>query len=863
MPRRIPTVALGGILALVVGSVVVAQHPWRRAMPSVVVADVPAPARAAAAAALAQAGWREVSEPVWAGEEGVWRAPGTCRLFFAALASVDGNHDVYSAEVQVDADGRLGRLGKAAALLETPAGDEGAPVACGGWLAFPTCVGGRVQSITCVRISDPSHPQVYALERPADSIVLAWRDAAGRAWLDMAVTWGEQRDLVSVDPEARRVAPGEADLRYVPAARGEQAWLPNLVSRVRELPGVGPEKIAFLENVFFVVTDWLTRLAHGRAVTPVTPEPELMRSPSAAAPPLPVAAEGEPTTPAGPAVQATPSPMPTPEGRLLADGIVWRGSVKPDAARPYAAVEVIDIDPALLQLKMVPGTWEPRPTTGLVGSGVIPNEDWPALVAAFNGGFAAMHGQYGMMVDRKVYLPARDGVATVAVYEDGTIRMGTWGRDLVQTPDMVSYRQNCPPLIENGAITAETGKLTLWGLSVSDEVYLYRSGLGVTKDGHLLYVCGRSLSAYTLARALQMAGAWYAMQLDVDEFHVAFITYEVQPAQAGGPPAVTGRKLLADMRGFDTFFLKPFQLDFFYLVRRPQPRAQAVRWAPAAQGSAETPVELAQPLPGKIAFAANQDGNWDVYTLIPGRPQSVQRLTNDPADDLYPAWSRDGRRLAFTSRRDGNSEIYVMDPQDGAVRRVTAAPSEEWAPCWAPDGLRIAYQSDRNGQSDIYVAAVDGSGETRLTPMVGNHEAPDWSPDGQTLAFDSDQETAGEVSASISLYLMDADGSNHRRVASYAESPRWSPDGKAIAFTSRRAGYWQVYVMNADGSGLRQVTDGAWDHRYPAWSPDGRWLAFAANRQGRWQLYASAIDGGETLCLTSGPGDSSFPSWGP
>ncbi len=112
---------------------------------------------------------------------------------------------------------------------------------------------------------------------------------------------------------------------------------------------------------------------------------------------------------------------------------------------------------------MVPGTWEPRPSTGLVGSGVIPAEEWPSLVAGFNGGFAAMHGAFGMMVDRKVYLPARDGIATLAVYEDGSIRMGTWGKDLRQTPDMVSYRQNCPPLIENGTITAEDGQTDALG----------------------------------------------------------------------------------------------------------------------------------------------------------------------------------------------------------------------------------------------------------------------------------------------------------------------------------------------------------------------------------------------------------------
>ena len=861
MHRRVGGVALGCILALVALVVGVSRYAWRNVPPGVAVADVPEPVRQAAAVALAQVGWSDISEPVWAGAEGTWQGPSTYRLFFAGPAGTEGTHDVYSVGARVEADGLVRPLGRASVVVQTPAGDEGAPVAGGRWLAFATRVAGRCQSVTCVRLDDLSQQEVYGFEQPADDARLRWQyDGAGAFCLEVVATWGAREALLRLDPETRHVVLGQEELRYMPAAKGEQAWLPNLVSRVRELPGVGPEKIAFLENLFFVATDWIARLAHGQLVAKAPASAVLEPSPMVQAP---TASPGPATPTAWVGRVPSPSPVPTAEGRRLADGIVWRGSVKPDMARPYVDAEVVEIDPTLLQIKIVPGTWEPRPTTGLVGSGVIPSDDWPALVAAFNGGFAAMHGQYGMMVDRKVYLPARDGVATLAVYEDGSIRMGTWGRDLTQTPDMVSYRQNCPPLIENGTITAETGKLTLWGLSVSDEVYLYRSGLGLTKDGRLLYVCGRSLSAYTLARALQMAGAWYAMQLDVDEFHVAFITYDVQPNQGGGPPTVTGHKLLPNMRGFDTFFLKPFQLDFFYLVRRPQPLPQAVRPAASSQSTADQAAVLAQPLVGKIAFAANRGGEWDVYSMIPGRPESVERLTDDPADDLYPAWSRDGRKLAFASRRSGNLDIYILDPTTRALEWVTDAPSEEWAPAWAPDGQRIAYQSDRNGQSDVYVIALGARGETRLTPMVGNHEAPDWSPDGQTLAFDSDQETAGQVSASISLYLMNADGSNHRRVLGYAESPRWSPDGRTIAFTSRRAGYWQVYVIHADGSGLRQVTNGAWDHRYPTWSPDGRWLAFAANRQGQWDVYVTSADGGEEIRLTSGMGDCSFPSWGP
>lgn len=869
MLKRWHIIGLGLVLILLilVLSLVYRGAPGFRA--EAAVAEVPAMVQEAVMYKLVASGYHTVASPAWAGAQTGWRSPGRYRLFFAARTAVAGA-DVYTAEVSTDANGQVSRMLQVARLTNTPAGDETAPVLASGWLAFATRVAGRYQSITCIPLGERQRSDVYAFASPAEEVKLGWRPGpAGQApRLSVVAGQGAEQVQLSIDPAARRVEPSATALQYVPAVRGEMAWLPNLVSRVRELPGVGPEKIAFLENVFFTVVDYVTRLLHSRpAPAPV----ENLPSPTATtveathtATASSVAAATVPVAPATETPTTTPTLAPTPAGRRLADGIIWRGSVKPDPQRPYADVEMVEIDPALLQIKMICGTVEPKPSTGLVGTGVIPVADWPALVAAFNGGFAAMHGNYGLMIDRKVYLPPRDGIATLAVYEDGSLRIGTWGKDLVQTPDMVSFRQNCPPLIENGTITAETGKLTLWGLSVANEVYLYRSGLGINKDGRLIYVAGKPLSAYTLARALQMAGAQYAMQLDVDEFHVAFITYDVQATQDGGRPTVVGHKLRTDMRGFDGFFLRPFQLDFFYLVRRPQPLAHAVRMlAPVLPAPVPTPVALAQELPGRIAFASQRDGNWELYVMKPGQPATVRRLTDDPADDLYPAWSPDGRQLAFTSRRDGNAEIYVLDAATGAARRVTHQPSEEWAPTWAPDGQHLAYQSDRNGQSDVYACALDGSGETRLTPMEGNHEAPHWSPDGRQFVFDSDLDVTQAVHASINVYFMDADGSNPRRFVNNAESPCWRPDGRAIAFTTRRTGYWQVYLLNLDGTGSRQLPRTTYDARYPAWSPDGQWLAYAGNAEGHWEVYAVPAGGGEPLRLTYGSVDSSYPTWGP
>nr|HPL30800.1 hypothetical protein [Anaerolineae bacterium] len=456
MSRRTRVLGLCGIAVLLVAIAGLAR--WAApATPGSVVAAVPPAAQESARAALAQAGYVGASDPVWAAAQAEWRGPGTYRLFFAA-PSAQGSSDVFAAQAQVGVDGRVSRLAQATAVTETPAGDEGAPVAAAGWLAFATQVAGRYQSVTCVPLADLAAPQVYVFDHPVDDVALSWQPGLGGGHMTLAVAalQGGEAVSVSVDPAAQRVEPAGAALQCVPPAQGGQAWLPNLVSRVRELPFVGPEKIAFLENVFFTVVDWVNRLRHGApaAVAQQTAAPTPSPQPATATlQATPAGGTAETATP-----ETTPTVAPTPQGTELADGIVWRGSVEPDPARPFAKVEVVEIDPSLLQIKMVPGTIEPHPSTGLVGSGVIPKGDWGALVAAFNGGFAAMHGQFGMMVDRKVYLPARDGIATLAVYEDGSLRIGTWGRDLTLTPDMVSYRQNCPPLIENGTVTAETGK---------------------------------------------------------------------------------------------------------------------------------------------------------------------------------------------------------------------------------------------------------------------------------------------------------------------------------------------------------------------------------------------------------------------
>jgi hypothetical protein len=209
--------------------------------------------------------------------------------------------------------------------------------------------------------------------------------------------------------------------------------------------------------------------------------------------------------------------------------------------------------------------------------GAIPAADQSGgeLLAAWNGGFKAIHGHYGMMTDGTVWLPPTDGLATAAVDADGRLTLGAWGRGVKPDGPWTAWRQNNPPLIEAGEINPDVIKLAdtiRWGASLSGAVFIWRSGMGVTPDGRwLIYAAGNPVSVQTLTAALQAAGAWDAMQLDVNMSYEHFDTFAATPqtVSAGGRTVslpVRAVKLISQMAGGPTQFLVPFDRDFFYLT---------------------------------------------------------------------------------------------------------------------------------------------------------------------------------------------------------------------------------------------------------------------------------------------------------
>jgi hypothetical protein len=590
------------------------------------------------------------------------------RLLFLGAEKAGAPRDVFRARVRLSPEGRPLEVKDVVNLTQTPYGDEQGLVrdATAERAAFATFAYGQLQGITALDLRGEGsaakttslleRAMLYvtnvqetgdgagiarvqvALEKEATSAVLAFQGPILVAQLAHA-SGGARIARIDID-KGELAAPADG-VKVEMLAHIPKKPIHWAVDTVRAVPWIGPEPIAWLEAKVWDLKDRYKRFKHG--IGKDDAKDEVKTEAEMAAPrPLDSSAAGEdggywPPLPV-PTIYKTPEPG---EGQWVAHQPEWmhkipgapspfyKTFVRPDPLRPYSKIIFVAMDTRQLDFDMEAGVDDPKPTVGSFhGTGRIPRELKVAkrAVAAWNGGFKTEHGHYGMMLKKRVLLPPVPSGATAVVTDDGKFGMGAWQPSRDIPVDILSYRQNMDPLVEDGLLNPR-GR-TSWGAVLPGQPKLVgqqteRSGLCITKARHTLYVWGDDVGADALGKAMQLAGCDFGMHLDMNPYHTGFVFMSFDDAQLKNGKSETLTPLMAiSNRRYIDYNPK----DFFYaMLRDPNP--------PMITGASPTAWQIdegVQPppkwLPGIWHAQLNVKGESVGLTMFePGRVRFVLR----------------------------------------------------------------------------------------------------------------------------------------------------------------------------------------------------------------------------------------------
>jgi hypothetical protein len=250
---------------------------------------------------------------------------------------------------------------------------------------------------------------------------------------------------------------------------------------------------------------------------------------------------------------------------------LYRTMLHPDAERAYAELVVFALDLARFEVHAVAGSVEPRserPLPGLERPGIVPESERGRLVAAFNGGFKAEHGKFGMMVDGRELLRPQSYSCTVASAADGSLAIGTWSKLAEQAPAFTWWRQTPGCMVEKGVLHPglRSDDTKNWGATLDGKTVIRRSAAGLSADGKTLFVgISNSTTARALALGMKQAGAATVAQLDVNFSFPRFLVYEAE-ADSGALTAIGAVKGL--LYTPDEYVGHASNRDFFYVTAR-------------------------------------------------------------------------------------------------------------------------------------------------------------------------------------------------------------------------------------------------------------------------------------------------------
>ncbi len=726
-----------------------------------------------------------------------------------------GSNDVFVVHVKFSHDGRVARISDIYNLSDTAAVDEGYIVTWRKWAAWTVIdASSAVASTQTVSPTSLTRSIELADLRGEPSGVgegWTWVARTQRAianWQQVGQLRGVSRSQLAFDvptpvtklsldedgltatlspPESEPIAL-TVDLGKAPTTealgtlftyRTSETPLPAelvpwMVDRMRAVSWIGSDGMQWIKGWAFRASEQLEDLEH--TVVGIDADEEIAAQLGASIEALPLAV-------AGPVPGWPPKPLePVLRDRLTAEG-QWASLasdmitgitpdtpspfvfsfVRSDPDRAYVQTSIVMWDPRRIELHMVAGTEEPKSATGEMGSGQIPRtpEVLESVVAAFNGAFQAVHGDFGMMENRRIQLPPKPYAATVATYPDGNAGFGTWpaseGAPVIPA-DMDGYRQNLTPLIIDGKYNPY--QRDWWGgvpEGWTEESRTVRSGLCLTVEGYMGYFYSLGITPEGLGRAMKAARCSYGIHLDMNAGHAGFEFHRVAPAgqlpdlgrpldpmweakgQVHGVPGydVLSRLLIRKMplMGFPRY-LNLNTRDFFYLTQRallPGPDLapldptftedgnwQVVNtgvqdWPPAA-----TLTTLHVPAAKSAAGATPSEPVVPKYTITRVDPKQL-RVSADPQH----------AHLGLVSKRP-NTPLPVAFTGHGQVSAVAASATPTGAGCVDKDGMLVFFDTpvaaDAVILQDLFlrlrcVTALADTGGLRLT-LPQNGPAP-------------------------------------------------------------------------------------------------------------------------------------------
>lgn len=387
------------------------------------------------------------------------------------------------------------------------------------------------------------------------------------------------------------IEPEPKDLTLIKRTHEPVPWLHFAANTGRHFVGTGP--IAWLEGRAFTLWDLAQRTGYqvtsGPPQKPEAPTPSPVSQATDAPteqgvwPPLPI------VLPGGPADDGKWKPVKSDVLPKEKEPLFYRTLIHPDPERPYAELHLVAMDMRRLTLGIGAGYEDPHPDTGPPGTGQIPDDPqiFSRVVATFNGAFKAAHGNYGMKAEGRLLVAPVPGAATVTIDRSKSAGFGTWTKSM-SSDDVVALRQNLEPLVAEGKVNPSKRKLWgdhLFGAGVAVE----RSALCLHTSGQLLYGWALEATGESLAQGMAMAGCTYAIHLDMNPGHCAFLLNEVQSVS---PLRAKGEPLDPRMKVNPTRYIRWSPKDFFYVLRRaPLPGGKGVHWE-AAPGVGPPPDHL-------------------------------------------------------------------------------------------------------------------------------------------------------------------------------------------------------------------------------------------------------------------------------